>query len=56
MDTIKCPKCGKEMEYPRDGNKLAVFEDGGYTICCLTCTHIIRVYTTKDGITTEEMG
>lgn len=44
---IECPACGKEIEYPRDGNKLAIFNDG-YTFVCPTCTHIIRVHEDKD--------
>lgn len=44
---IECPRCGKEIPYPRDGNKIALF-DNGYVLCCPTCTQTMRIYVNKD--------
>ena len=52
MASIECFACGKEIEYPRDGNKIAIFDDG-YSFICPTCSHIIRVYTDEKGIITD---
>jgi len=44
---IECPCCKKEIEHPRDGNKIALYNDG-YVMCCPTCTQTMRVYINKD--------